>query len=222
MIFSPTAFASLLQPLLWALNGAYVLTSSSRANKRRTGFATKLGKAVFDPQFSLYDDATLPDRPHSTTVDHEGMATRRTALIERGVVTGFYHDLISAAQADTISTGNGYRDLIDPPAPSPTNVRVAVGQADLSDMLKNLDGGLLIDLIGDSDASIGLNGDFSRTIVLAYQIKRGKVAGYVRGAGVSGDLYKALCHIGALGSDGYWSGDVFAPYVQLGGVTITA
>ncbi len=152
VIFSPTAFASLLQPLLWALNGAYVLTSNSRASKRRTGFATKLGKAVFDPQFSLYDDATLPDRPHSTTVDHEGMATRRTALIEHGIVTGFYHDLVSAAQAETISTGNGYRDLIDPPAPSPTNVRVAAGQTDLSDMLKNLDDGLLIDLIGDSDS----------------------------------------------------------------------
>ncbi len=222
VIFSPTAFASLLQPMLWAFNGTHALTSNGRASKRRTGFATKIGKAVFDSQFSLYDDATLPDRPHSAAVDHEGMATRRTALIERGVVSGFYHNLISAAQAETVSTGNGYRDLIDPPVPSPTNVRVAEGALRLSAMLKNVERGLLIDLIGDSDASIGLNGDFSRTIVLAYQIERGKVAGYVRGAGVSGDLYKSLRQIEALSCDGYWSGDVFTPYIQLGGVTITA
>lgn len=222
VIFSPTAFASLLQPMLWAFNGAHALATNARASKRRTGFATKIGKAVFDPQFGLYDDATLPDRPHSTGVDHEGIPTRRTALVERGVVTGFYHNLISAAQAETVSTGNGYRDLIDPPMPSPTNVRVAAGALGLSDMLKNVERGLLIDLIGDSDASIGLNGDFSRTIVLAYQIERGKVAGYVRGAGISGDLYKSLRQIEALSCDGYWSGDVFAPYIQLGGVTISA
>jgi predicted Zn-dependent protease len=222
VIFSPTAFASLLQPMLWAFNGAHAPASNSRASKRRTGFATKIGKAVFDPQFSLYDDATLPHRPHSAAVDHEGMATRRTALVEHGVVTGFYHNLISAAQAETTSTGNGYRDLIDPPLPSPTNVRVAGGALRLSDMLKNVERGLLIDLIGDSDSSIGLNGDFSRTIVLAYQIERGKVAGYVRGAGVSGDLYKSLRQIEALSCDGYWSGDVFAPYIQLGGATVTA
>ena len=47
------------------------------------------------------------------------------------------------------------------------------------------------------------------------------MTGYVRGAGVSGDLYKALRHIDALDSDGYWSGDVFALYVQLGGITIS-
>ena len=54
------------------------------------------------------------------------------------------------------------------------------------------------------------------------QIERGTVAGYVRGASVSGDLYKSLRQIEALSCDGYWSGDVFAPYIQLGGVTITA
>ncbi len=143
-------------------------------------------------------------------------------MIEHGIVTGFYHDLISAAQAETISTGNGYRDLIDPPVPCPTNVRVAAGALRLSALLKNVEQGLLIDLIGDSDASIGLNGDFSRTIVLAYQIKRGKVTGYVRGASVSGDLYKSLRQIEALSCDGYWSGDVFSPYIQLGGITISA
>ena len=222
VIFSPTAFASLMQPMLWAFNGAYATSGSSRGNKRRAGFATKIGKPLFDPQFNLYDDATLPDRPYSTVVDHEGVPVKRTALIEHGVVKGFYHNLISAAQAGTVSTGNGYRDLIEPPVAASTNVCVSPGSIRLPDMLKQLDDGLLIDLIGDSDASIGLSGDFSRTIILAYQIKHGKVAGYVRGASVSGDLYKSLQKIDGLSCDGYWCGDTFAPYIQLNGVTVTA
>jgi len=221
VIFSPSALASLLGPMLFAFNGAYAVQSNSRGSKRRSGFATKLGKQLFDQRFSLFDDATLPDRPHSAPVDHEGTPGQCTALIKDGVVDGFYHDLISAAQADTRSTGNGYRALIDPPRPSPTNVRVASGGTRLSDMLKHLDEGLLIDLIGASDSSIGLSGDFSRTIVLAYQIKHGRVVGYTRGASVSGDLYHSLRTIEALSCDGYWSGDIFAPYIQLGGVTIT-
>ncbi len=222
VIFSPSAFASLLEPMLFAFNGAHAIQSTSRGSKRRSGLASKIGRQVFDSQFSMVDDATLPDRPRSTPIDHEGVPAQLTPLVVDGVVNAFYHDLISAAQAGTRSTGNGYRALIDPPRPSPTNVGVACGSTRLPDMLKQLDDGLLIDLIGASDSSIGLSGDFSRTIVLAYQIKRGHIAGFVRGASVSGDLYQSLQKIGALSCDGYWSSDIFTPYIQLSGVTISA
>ncbi len=221
-IFSPSAFASLLEPMLLAFNGSFVFNSNSRGGKRRSGFASKLGKQEFDPRFTLIDDATLPDRPYSAWVDHEGTRSQRTPLIANGVVTGFYHNLISAAQAEVPSTGNGWRDMLEPPVPAPTNVRVQSGDVTLSDMLKDMDDGLLIDLIGASDDAIGLTGDFSRTIVLAYQIKRGRVTGYVRGASVSGDLYRALQNIEALSCDGYWSDDIFTPYIQLRDITISA
>jgi predicted Zn-dependent protease len=222
VIFSPGAFASLLDPLLMAFNGSFAFNNNSRGGKRRSGFASKLGSRLFDPKFSLLDDATLPDRPYSAGVDHEGTRSQCTPLISNGVVTGFYHNLISAAQAEVSSTGNGWRDMLEPPVPAPTNVRVQRGDVALSDMLKNMDDGLLIDLIGGSDGTIGLTGDFSRTIVLAYQIKRGRVVGYVRGASVSGDLYRALQNIEALSCDGYWSDDIFSPYIHLRDITVSA
>jgi PmbA protein len=222
VIFSPSAFASLLQPMLMAFNGSFAFNTNSRGGKRRSGFASKIGQQAFDPQFSLFDDATLPARPYSAWVDHEGTRSQCTPLIEHGVVSGFYHNLISATQAEVSSTGNGWRDMLEPPVPAPTNVRVQGGDVTLADMLKNTSDGLLIDLIGASDGAIGLTGEFSRTIVLAYQIKRGRVAGYVRGASVSGDLYRSLQNIEGLSCDGYWSDDIFTPYIQLGGVTVSA
>ncbi len=222
VIFSPSAFASLLQPMLMAFNGSFAFNTNWRGGKRRSGFASQLGQQAFDPQFSLLDDATLPARPYSAWVDHEGTRSQCTPLIEHGVVTGFYHNLISAAQAEVSSTGNGWRDMLEPPVPAPTNVRVEGGAVTLSDMLENMNDGLLIDLIGASDGAIGLTGDFSRTIVLAYQIKHGRVAGYVRGASVSGDLYHALQNIEALSCDGYWSDNVFTPYIQLANITVSA
>jgi predicted Zn-dependent protease len=222
VIFSPSACASLLLPMLMAFNGSFAFSTNLRGSKRRSGFAGKIGRQEFDPQFSLFDDATLPGRPYSAWVDHEGTRSQCTPLITNGVVTGLYHNLISAAQAEVSSTGNGWRDMLEPPVPAPTNVRVQGGDVTLSDLLKNMDDGLLIDLIGASDGAIGLTGEFSRTIVLAYQLKRGRVAGYVRGASVSGDLYRSLQNIEALSCDGYWSDDVFTPYIQLGNVTISA
>jgi predicted Zn-dependent protease len=221
VIFSPSAFASLLEPILMAFNGSFAFNTNSRGSKRRSGFAGKIGKQEFDRRFTLSDDATLPDRPYSAWVDHEGTRSQCTPLIANGVVTGLYHNLISAARAEVHSTGNGWRDMLEPPVPAPTNVHVAGGDVTLSDMLKNMNDGLLIDLIGASDGAIGLTGDFSRTIVLAYQIKRGRVAGYVRGASVSGDLCRSLQNIEALSCDGYWSDDIFTPYIQLGNITIS-
>ncbi len=222
VLFSPSAFASLLEPMLMAFNGSFAFNNNSRGGKRRSGLSSQLGKPLFDPRFNLYDDATLPARPYSAWVDHEGTRSQCTPLISNGVVTGFYHNLISAAQAEVSSTGNGWRDMLEPPVPAPTNVRVQGGDVTLSDILKSMNDGLLIDLIGESDGSIGLTGEFSRTIVLAYQIKHGRVAGYVRGASVSGDLYHALQNIEALSCDGYWSDDIFTPYIQLGNITVLA
>jgi predicted Zn-dependent protease len=93
VIFSPSAFASLLQPMLMAFNGSFAFSSNPRGGKRRSGFASKIGKQLFDPKFSLSDDATLPARPYSAGVDHEGTRSRCTPLISNGVVTGFYHNL---------------------------------------------------------------------------------------------------------------------------------
>jgi PmbA protein len=222
VILSPSAFASLLRPMLFRLNGVHAALPASRIHKRQPGFADRIGQAMFDPRFNLTDDATLPDRPYSAPVDHEGTPAQRTRLIERGVVNSFYHNLHSAAQSGTKSTGNGWRLLMEPPRPTVTNVVVDQGETCLSDMLKGLGDGLLIDMVMGSDASVGLLGDFARTVALAYQVRRGRVVGFVRGVGAAGNLYQALNQIGALGHDGFWSDHIFAPYILINGVTVTA
>ncbi|HEY4690614.1 MAG TPA: metallopeptidase TldD-related protein [Anaerolineae bacterium] len=221
VILSPGAFSSLLRPMLLRLNGAQAFQDGSRGSKRQSGLAWKVGNPIFDPRFSLYDDATLADRPRSAPVDHEGTPGQRTALIERGTLKGFYYDLHSAALAETRSTGNGWRVLMEPPHPTPTNVVIGTGDTSLTEMVKRLKDGLLIDMVMSSDSAASLQGDFARTVVMAYPIKNGRIAGFVKGIGIGGNLYRALQSIEALSCDGYWAGDIFAPYLQIGGVTVT-
>ena len=111
--------------------------------------------------------------------------------------------------------------MMDPPQPALTNVVVERGESGLADMLRDLNGGILIDLVMSSDGSSGAEGRFSRTVALAYQIERGRVTGYVRGVGAAGNLYHSLKRVEALSRDGFWAGAIDAPYVRLSDINVT-
>ena len=69
----------------------------------RRGSGTQIGSAAVD----LVDDGTLAGRSGTSPFDGEGVPTRRTPLIEGGVLRGFLHNCESAQRAGRRSTGNG-------------------------------------------------------------------------------------------------------------------
>ncbi|MCJ7744158.1 MAG: TldD/PmbA family protein, partial [Dehalococcoidales bacterium] len=99
VIFTPVGVAgAIVPPLIVAFNGKTVLEGASP-------IGGKLGQTVFDRNFWLWDDPTLPYRPSSRPCDDEGVPSQRTPLVEQGVVTNFLYDLQTAALARTRSTG---------------------------------------------------------------------------------------------------------------------
>jgi len=213
VILSPTACATLVQPLMLEFSGARVRSKSSP-------LAGKLGRQMFDSKLTLVDDGTLPGKPGGA-FDHEGVPTQRTVLVRNGVVTGFYYDLKTAAQSGAQSTGNGRRDLLAPPRPQPGNVVVEPGATSLEAMLQQAGDGLLVDLLLGANPSAALRGTFSRTVLLGYKIERGRIAGYVKGVALAGHLYEMLRDVRAIGDTGYWSGDLCAPYLLIGGMSVS-
>jgi PmbA protein len=215
VILSPTAVATLLQPLMLAFSGARVRSKSSP-------LAGKLGQPMFDSRLTVVDDGTLPNRPGGV-FDHEGVPTQRTTLIRSGVVTGFYYDLQTAAQAGVQSTGNGRRDLLAPPRSQPSNIVIEPGTTSLEAMLQQAGDGLLVDLLLGASPATALRGTFSRTVLLGYKIEQGRIAGYVKGVALAGNLYEMLRDVQAIGDTGYWSGgynDVCAPYLLVNGLSV--
>jgi PmbA protein len=213
VILSPTACATLLQPLVLEFSGARVRSKSSV-------LAGRLGQQLFDSQLTMVDDGTLAHRPGGL-FDHEGVPTQRTVLVRNGVVTGFYYDLRTAAQHGAQSTGNGRRELLSSPRPQPGNIIIEPGQVSLAAMLQQAGDGLLVDLLLGASPAAALRGTFSRTVLLGYKIERGRIAGYVKGAAIAGNLYEMLSDVRAIGDTGYWSGDIFAPYLLVNGVSIS-
>ena len=199
VIFTPRGVASALAPsLATAFNGKTVLQGASPIGQ-------KLGKKVFDSKISMWDDPTIAFRPHSRPCDDEGVASRRTPLIEDGVVANFLYDLQTAALANTQSTGSGDRGG-GLPAPAPSAFIIAPGQTSMEDMVKDIKEGLVIEQLMGAEQGNILGGDFSGNVLLGYKVESGKIVGRVKNTMVSGNVYQLLKEVTAVGSQAEWVG----------------
>jgi PmbA protein len=200
VIFTPSGVASaLVSPLISAFNGKNVYEGSSP-------IGDKLGKDVFDPRFCLRDDATIPFCPGSRPFDDEGVATRCTTLVEKGVPTAFYYDLQTAGLANARSTGNGERNGGRLPSPSASVFVIEPGKTSFEEMLADIKEGLVIEYLMGAEQGNVLGGDFAGNVLLGYKIENGKITGRVKNTMVSGNIYQVLKDIAAIGSDSKWIG----------------
>jgi PmbA protein len=68
-----------------------------------------------------------------------------------------------------------------------------------------------------------LSGDFSGNVLLGYKIESGKIVGRVKDTVISGNIFKALKQVAAIGSDARWVGSsLYAPSIYLPGLTVAA
>ncbi len=215
-IFTPRGVASaLISPLISAFNGKIVFDGASPLKD-------KLGLQVFDKNFSLWDDATLPYQVASYPCDDEGVPGQRTSLVDSGVVSHFIYDLQTAALANTKSTGNGERHG-GVPAPSPSSLIIDQGDTSFKDMVKDVKEGLIIDTLMGAEQGNILNGDFSGNVLLGYKIENGEITGRVKDTMVAGNVYKLLKQIEAIGKDARWvEGFLLTPCLHCSGLSIAS
>jgi PmbA protein len=199
VIFTPDGVASsLIIPLISAVNGKIVLEGASPIGNR-------LGKTVFDENLTICDDPTIPYNTGSRPCDDEAVVCQCTPLITKGIVNGFLYDLQTAAKAKTKSTGNGHRHG-GLPTPSPHALVVSPGEISLDDMVQNIDEGIIVEqLLGAGQGNM-LGGDFSGNVLLGFKVEKGEIVGRVKDTMVSGNIYKLLENINAIGSDNKWVG----------------
>jgi PmbA protein len=217
VILMPSAVPSiLLEPLLAGLGGKSVLQSTSP-------LAEKLGEKIVDQRFSMIDDSTLPWNPASSPSDDEGVASRRLALIDNGVVGTFLYDLQTAGLAGTQSTGSGERGLGSLPGPSAGVLLVGEGDTSLDDMVAGMSEGLIVEeLLGAGQSNV-LGGDFNANVLLGYKVENGNIVGRVKNVMISGNAYKSLNNLISIGNTGRWvGGGLFAPAIAIADVSVSA
>ncbi len=215
VILLPTAVSSvLLGPLLAGLNGKTVQQGTSP-------LAERLGERIVDERFSLTDDTTLPRIPGSRMSDDEGVPSRRLPLIAAGVASTFLYDLQTAGRAGTKSTGSGERGVGSLPGPGAGVLLVGEGDTSLDAMIEGTKEGLVVERLLGAGQSNVLGGDFNANVLLGFKVEAGRVVGRVKNTMVSGNAYKALGALVAVGSEGRWvRGGLYTPPIAVDGVSV--
>ncbi len=179
IVYDRRISGGLLGHLAGAINGAGIARGTSFLKD-------KLGQAVFRAGVNIVDDPHRKRGLRSKPFDAEGIANKRRALIENGVLTTWLLDLRSARQLKLESTGHASRGTGGPPSPSPTNLYLEAGTKTPAELMADIKEGFFVtDLMGMGVNSV--TGDYSRG-ASGFWIENGKPAYPVSEVTIAGNL----------------------------------
>jgi PmbA protein len=216
----PVVFDRMVAPSL--LGVVLAGLSAEEVQKGRSLFADKLGQRVGATGLHLVDDGHLVDGPGAAPFDGEGVPTRRTVLIDDGVLQCFLHNTATAARGNTTSTGNARRaSFKSTPGVSAHNLFLAPGELDQAGLLAQAGEGLLVqDVSGVHSGANPVTGDFS-VGVSGLLFRGGELAEPVREATVAAQLLDILQGIVAVGSDlRFTTGSIGGSSLLVGQMTV--
>src|SRR5262249_21578296 len=121
----------------------------------------KLGEKIATDSLTLVDDGTIPGGFGSSPFDGEGIPSRRTVVIEKGVLKSYLLNTYTAKKLRLQTTGNAARSLAGNPGIGYGNFFLEKGTRTPQEIIADVKQGLyIIDLLG-----FGVNlvtGDYSR------------------------------------------------------------
>jgi len=122
---------------------------------------------------------------------------------------GQIYDLQTAGLANTQSTGNGDRSG-GLPAPRVSALVIEPGDIAFEDMVKDLREGLVVEQLMGAEQTNILGGEFGGNVLLGYKVEKGEIVGRVKDTMVSGNVYKVLSELAAIGKETRWVGGMIS------------
>ncbi len=205
VVFDPETAASLVRALAGAASGPGLYRGTSFLLKR-------LGTGVAAPGVTVVDDGTIPGALGSRPFDGEGLAVRKTTLINDGILDSYLLDTYSGRKLGLASTHHASRDG-GGVGVSTTNLYLAPGAASPGELIGSVKRGLYVtELIG-----FGVNmvtGDYSRGAVGLW-IENGELAYPVEEFTVAGNLLTMFQAVDGIGNDLVMRDRTSAPTVRV-------
>jgi PmbA protein len=210
VIFDPRAAGSLVSHLVSAVNGASIA--------RKTSFLKdRLGQRLFDNDIRIIDDPLRVRGLRSQSFDAEGVAVKKTAIVDDGVLTTWLLDCATARELGMVSTGHAHRGVSSSPSPGPYNLHLEPGEATPAELMADIKEGFYVtDLIGSGVN--GVTGDYSRGAA-GFWIENGECTYAVSEITIAGhliDMYKSL----RAANDLTFRYGINAPTLRIEGLTI--
>lgn len=149
----------------------YPAFDADRVQRGKSPLEDREGDVVASESLSLYDDGRKDDGINTRPFDREGTPTRRTSLIEDGVLEGFLYDVQRAEKEGIESTGNATGGYSNMPHIQPTNVIVDGEDGDRSSLEE---GTVYIHDVAGVHTANTTSGDFSLNITTGFVFEDGE------------------------------------------------
>ncbi|WP_192885389.1 metalloprotease TldD [Neisseria meningitidis] len=171
-------------------------------NRKGTSvFSGRIGERVAAKGVTVVDQGDIAGRRGSLNIDDEGNETRRTVLIEDGILVGYMQDETNARLTGTQSTGNGRREsYASVPMPRMTNTFMENGSYEPEEIIASIDKGIYAVNFGGGQVDI-TSGKFVFSASEAWWVEGGRLQYPVKGATIIGNGPEVLKHVSMIGND---------------------
>jgi PmbA protein len=210
VFYDPRVAGSMLRHLVGAISGPSVARGTSFLKDKR-------GSQVFAPGIAITDDPHKRRGLRSKPFDAEGVANRRSAIVEDGVLQTWLLDLASARQLGLTSTGHASRGTGGPPGPSPTNLWLEPGSASPAELMRDVAQGFYVTELMGMGVS-GVTGDYSRGAA-GFWIENGAMTYPVSEMTIAGNLKDMFLQMTAA-SDLTFRTGIDSPTIRIDGMTV--
>jgi len=221
VIFSPEIARSIVGNIFDAANGDAIY-------RHATFFADMLGERVAGENVTVIDDGTLVFDHEGNNIrtggfgtspfDGEGLPTRRTVLVENGILKNYVMNTYTARKLGLASTGNASRSLASNPGIGAGNFYLEPGTLTPEEIIAAVPSGLYV----TETMGFGVNlvtGDYSQGAAGLW-IENGELAYPVEEITIAGNLKDMYRNISDIGNDLTFRSAAAAPTLRIDGMMI--
>jgi PmbA protein len=216
IVFAPEVARSLIGSIFEAASGDSIWRHSSF-------LVGKLGAQIAASSLTLIDDNAmlLPNGAGgfgSSPFDGEGLPSRRTVVLQNGVLQTWLLNSYSARKLGLKSTHNASRGLAGTPGIGCGNLYLEPGTLTPEEIIAQTPTGLYVTSLMGFGTNI-VTGDYSRGAT-GLMIENGQLTHAVEEVTIAGNLAEMLMNVTAIGKDLVFRGSVASPTLRIDGMTI--
>ena len=216
IVFAPEVARSLIGSVFEAASGDVIWRGASF-------LAGKLEQTIAAPAVTILDDNTmlLPSGVGgfgTSPFDGEGLPSRRTVVVQDGILRSYLLNTYTARKLGMQSTHNASRGLAGTPGIGCGNLYLRPGKQTPEEMIAEVQSGLYVTSLMGFGTNI-VTGDYSRGATGLW-IENGQLTHAVEEITIAGNLKEMLRNITAIGNDLEFRGAVASPTLRIDGMTI--
>jgi PmbA protein len=211
VVLDPLVAASMLDHIFEGVNGDSVYRGASF-------LAGKLGEKIAADRVNVIDDGTMVGGFGTSPFDGEGIPTRRTVVIENGVLKSYLLNTYTAKKLGLQTTANASRGLAGTPGIGPGNYFLQPGTKTPQQIIGEIKDGLYVTEFLGHGANL-VTGDYSRG-ASGMWISGGELAYPVEEITVAGNLKEMFFNISEIGNDLEFRGAMACPTIRIEGLTV--